>query len=264
LADDEGLMSGTVLAYHAVADQRPVNDPHQLVIAADDFAAQMDELARSRLVVPLDELVKRPGRNGRPVVAITFDDGYRGVFDVAAPILAAHGFSATVFVPTGHIGDRNRWDDLADTPFQVLDDEQLLELDRTGVTIESHGHRHISYARSPLADIADDVRRSTEVLEDLLGRRPRYLAYPWGPSSLEARKLVADEGYDAAFSINQRHAGRFAWGRVPVQPTDSLRLFRFKTSGYYQSLRQNSAAGWLSSATRPLRHRLRATAARTD
>jgi peptidoglycan/xylan/chitin deacetylase (PgdA/CDA1 family) len=249
-------VSATVLAYHAVAEARPADDPHQLVVAAADFAAQMDELARSRSVVPLDDIVKGRLPKGRPAVAITFDDGYQGLGDVAAPILADHGFPATVFVPTAHIGGRNRWDDLTDPAFAVLGREELVKLDGAGVAIESHGHRHIPYDTSAPADIAADIAASSEILEDVLGRRPRHLAYPWGPSSAPARAMVAEAGYDAAFSIALAHDGRFAWARIAVQPTDSMRLFRLKTSGWYQAARHNRAVEWASAVSRPLRRRL--------
>lgn len=251
-------MSATVIAYHAVADVPPADDPHHLVVRTEAFAAQMDELARSRVVLPLDEVVKGRIPRGRPAVAITFDDGYQGVWDAASPILAEHRFPATVFVPTAHIGGRNRWDDLADPAFAVLGPDELRKLDGMGIAVESHGHEHIPYDTSPADKVADDVRHSTDALEELLGRRPRHLAYPWGPSSAASRKSVADAGYDAAFSIALRHDGRFAWARVPIQPTDSLRLFRLKTSGRYQALRHNPAASVASAVTRPVRRRLHA------
>jgi peptidoglycan/xylan/chitin deacetylase (PgdA/CDA1 family) len=41
-----------------------------------------------------------PGKH----LAVTFDDGYRSVFELAFPILRAAGMPATVFVPTALIG----------------------------------------------------------------------------------------------------------------------------------------------------------------
>ncbi|HEV7886416.1 MAG TPA: polysaccharide deacetylase family protein [Acidimicrobiales bacterium] len=252
-------MSATVLAYHAVADAPPASDPHHLVLTTRHFAAQMDELARSRTVVPLEDVVRgRVKAHGRPVVAITFDDGYRGVLECAGPILARFGFPATLFVPTAHLGNRNTWDDLHDDAFKVLRADELAAVEALGVRVESHGHAHIPYDSSLPETVAEDLAQSVAVLEEVLGRRPRFLAYPYGPSSLAARQMVVAAGFEAAFSIDARHGGRFSFGRIPIQTSDSMRLFRFKTSGRYQFLRQNAMASVMSSATRPVRRFLHA------
>ena len=244
-------MRPTVLAYHAVVQSAPESDPHCLAVLADVFAAQMDELAASGRVVPLSDVVS--GRAGRGSVAITFDDGYRGVLEVAAPLLAERGLPATIFVPTGHLGERNRWDDLSDPAFAIVRADELLALEALGVAVESHGHGHISYASSAALDIRADLDESTAVLSEALGRRPRYLAYPFGPCTHASQNVARLRGYEAAFTIDMRHAGQFAWGRVAVQPSDSLRLFRLKTSGWYAPLRFNPAADLAAAATRPVR-----------
>jgi peptidoglycan/xylan/chitin deacetylase (PgdA/CDA1 family) len=249
-------MTATVLAYHAVAECPPASDPHHLAITPADFAAQMDELARSRTVVALDDLVNGRLKGRGPHVVITFDDGYRGVLELAAPILVSHGFPATLFVPTAHLGNRNTWDDLHHESFKVLRAEELSQLETQGVRVESHGHGHIPYDSSAPEVVAADVAESVAILEAALGRRPVFLAYPYGPSSPAAQRAVADAGFLAAFSIDSPHRGRYEWGRIPVQPSDSMRLFRFKTSGRYQLLRQNRLASVMSSATRPARRYL--------
>jgi peptidoglycan/xylan/chitin deacetylase (PgdA/CDA1 family) len=249
-------MTTTVLAYHAVAASPPKDDPHDLAMAVDTFRAQMDELARTRTVVSLADAVAGRVPSGKPAVAITFDDGYRGVLELAAPVLQDHGFPATLFVPTAHLGERNKWDDLHDPVFRLLDAHELGVVERSGIAVESHGHGHIPYDTSAPDVIAADIAASTEMLTEVLGRRPEFLAYPFGPSSPAARRAVQDAGYKAAFSIDAPHAGLFAYGRVPVQPGDGMRLFRFKTSGRYQLLRQNRLASLASEATRPIRRRL--------
>ena len=100
----------TVLAYHAVGDCSLADDRNSLFVSPTAFAAQMADLATTRRVVPLADALDAPLPPGKPVVAITFDDGYRSVREHALPILEQHGFPATMFVPTAYVGDENRWD----------------------------------------------------------------------------------------------------------------------------------------------------------
>lgn len=82
-----------VLMYHRVvaADR----DPYELVVQPDNFAAQIDVLARLADVVPLTAIRERS--RGRRV-AITFDDGYADNLEVARPVLERAHVPATVFV----------------------------------------------------------------------------------------------------------------------------------------------------------------------
>ena len=66
-----------ILAYHGIIPEgaTPAGEP-ALFVAQRDFAMQLDVLAAEADVVPLDR-IDEPG-NGRPRVAITIDDAYRG------------------------------------------------------------------------------------------------------------------------------------------------------------------------------------------
>src|SRR5512143_348475 len=67
-----------VLAYHnVVPDGAPPAGDRSLHICRSRFAAQLDELIRHAEIAPLDQVLSHPDR-GRPRVAITFDDAYRG------------------------------------------------------------------------------------------------------------------------------------------------------------------------------------------
>lgn len=107
----------TVLAYHAIGECSRADDENSLFVTVEAFTAQMSYLAEHRRVVPLAEAIelrsssseRRRSRRRERLVAITFDDGYRSVLERAVPVLEAHGFPATMFVPTRYIGDENRW-----------------------------------------------------------------------------------------------------------------------------------------------------------
>lgn len=245
-------MSGTILAYHAVGDVERADDLHNLWVRTEAFADQLRTLAQRAHVVPLDDLVagRVPGR--RRAVAITFDDGYRSVLTTALPLLEQHGFPATVFVPSAYIGDRNRWDGEGADDLEILDADELRELSRRGVTVESHGHDHIDLSTADDDAVRADLERSIATLTELLGTPPSYLAYPFRTGSPSARRIAAELGFRAAFSIDVADAGRYAWARVYIGPDDGQRMFRLKTSGGYLVVRHHPLADRLYRSYRRL------------
>ena len=97
-----------ILAYHGIIPQgeAPAGEP-ALFIAQRDFAMHLDMLASEADVVPL-ERIDEPG-DGRPRVAITIDDAYRGAVNVGARELVERGLPATIFVPPGRLGNHVFW-----------------------------------------------------------------------------------------------------------------------------------------------------------
>ena len=94
---------GFVVMYHRVAPE-----PHFLGLAISPaaFDSHIGLLRRRARVVSLAQLVARladPNPLAEDWAAITFDDGYRDNLDIAAPVLAAHGVPATVFVTTDFV-----------------------------------------------------------------------------------------------------------------------------------------------------------------
>jgi peptidoglycan/xylan/chitin deacetylase (PgdA/CDA1 family) len=77
------------------------------------FRRQVEFLCRHFTVVGLDEAVAAASPR---VVALTFDDGYRGVYTRAFPVLREYGLPATVFLVTERIGSAAPlwWDELVD------------------------------------------------------------------------------------------------------------------------------------------------------
>jgi peptidoglycan/xylan/chitin deacetylase (PgdA/CDA1 family) len=243
----------TVLAYHAIAECRAADDPHLLFVSPGSFEAQMDFLARHRRVVPLADAVSESLPAGKPMVAITFDDGYRSVFDHALPILEQHGFPAAVFVPTAYIGDRNRWDESLPRPLEIMNADELRAADARGLSVESHGHAHIDLSGAPVDDAREDLARSVAILEEVTGRHPRFLAYPFTAGSTGAQEAAAQLRFVAAFNIEGRDRGPFARARVPIGRLDPSWLFRMQTSGHYARVRYSPTTEWALSVARRIR-----------
>ncbi len=93
-----------VFTYHRVLEPaaNPFYDP---VVSAtpDTLGARMDWIKKRFLLPTLNQVVDQI-ESGRPWPApaalVTFDDGTRDNFELAAPILAEHGIPAVFFIPT--------------------------------------------------------------------------------------------------------------------------------------------------------------------
>jgi peptidoglycan/xylan/chitin deacetylase (PgdA/CDA1 family) len=135
----------------------------------------------------------------------------------------------------------------------ILTADQLCELERRGISVESHGHAHADLARMTAGEVRRDLESSVTLLTEILGRAPRFVAYPFGRSSAEVREVVAEIGLAAAFTVTPYHPeGPHEYGRVAVWPTDSMALFALKSSGHYLNLRRSRTA----RAAYALTHRL--------
>jgi peptidoglycan/xylan/chitin deacetylase (PgdA/CDA1 family) len=106
---------GAVLMYHRVGVSQV--DPWHLCVAPGRFASQVRALGAFADVVPLEGLYDalRKSRGSRPVVALTFDDGYLDNLTEGAPVLREFRVPATVFVATDYVGTSSAywWDALA-------------------------------------------------------------------------------------------------------------------------------------------------------
>jgi len=243
-----------VLAYHAVAPTPQGAALRNTFVSPGTFEAQMGFLARRRRVVSLDQIVCEAPSGGPPRVAITFDDAYRSVLTRAAPVLERHGFVATVFAPTAWLGDRNRWDPESDLELDLMSDEELVELSGRGFEVESHGHRHIDLSRASEREVREDLRLSVGRIEEMLGRPPRYLAYPYGRSSETARRAAREAGFAEAFALEWED-GPLSRSRTPIFPADVGWRFAFKASGRYAALRRSRPVAGGYERLRPVLRR---------
>jgi peptidoglycan/xylan/chitin deacetylase (PgdA/CDA1 family) len=100
-----------VLLYHRVAAGG--DDPMALTVSPRHFAQQLELLATRRTPVALEEIVA--GQAPASAVAVTIDDGYADILNVALPELQAARVPVTVFVSSGHVGCGKAfwWDALA-------------------------------------------------------------------------------------------------------------------------------------------------------
>ncbi|MFG2122388.1 polysaccharide deacetylase family protein [Streptomyces sp. NPDC048710] len=210
-----------ILMYHAVASA-PNDATRALSVAPEAFAEQMALIGDLGLTpVTTADLAAR-WRSGRPLperpVLITFDDGYEGIHRHALPVLAKHGFPATLFVSTGWI--RGAYD-TGGSLDAMLDWQQVRDLADTGVEIGGHSHSHPQLDQLDDAGLRAELVRSTEIVTGELGARPVSFAYPYGYSSRRVRTAVREAGYAQALAVGnglaRRRQGPYALQRVTVR-----------------------------------------------
>jgi peptidoglycan/xylan/chitin deacetylase (PgdA/CDA1 family) len=141
-----------VLNYHRILER-----PDPLLESEPDVAAfrwQMALLADCFNVLPVSQALALldAGRLPPRAVCITFDDGYRSVYELALPVLKEFGLPATVFVTSGHVGRGNMWND------RIIDAVQSLpagELDLTAAGLETYSLRTLADRKSSLGRLTE-------------------------------------------------------------------------------------------------------------
>jgi peptidoglycan/xylan/chitin deacetylase (PgdA/CDA1 family) len=141
-----------IFGYHRVVEDFAAaaqTEMPSMLIGRDMFERHIDWIGRHFRFASLDEIGGRVASGTpftEPVAAITFDDGYRDVFDHAYPLLKRKGIPAAMFVVTDLVGhalwqphDRlyrlmvkalALWDDPRRQLLDLLSDLDLPEADR--------------------------------------------------------------------------------------------------------------------------------------
>jgi peptidoglycan/xylan/chitin deacetylase (PgdA/CDA1 family) len=183
----------TILMYHRFGeDKYPTTN-----VRIEQFEEHLEILASGEYSVwPLQDIISNL-QAGKPVpdrtVAITIDDAYLSVYEVAMPRLKARGFHATLFVATRPV-DR----DLRN----YMDWDQLREWQAAGFDIGSQTQTHPHMHRQSIEVNREELKVSNDRFLAELGIRPTLFAYPYGEYNLGVIDLVKAAGFEAAFGQN--------------------------------------------------------------
>jgi peptidoglycan/xylan/chitin deacetylase (PgdA/CDA1 family) len=234
--ETEPLTDVLVLAYHAVSDEWDA----VTTVTTEQLRSQLAHLlgrGYTGMTFAQALCAPPPGK----VLAVTFDDAHRSVYERALPILRSLGIPATVFAPTDYIGtgeptDREGFVDEARGPHRdelvCMDWEQLREVSEAGWEVGSHTCSHPHLTRLDETRAHDELARSRQTLEDKLQRPCPSLAYPY--SDVDTRIVAAAHragySYAATIPVGSGFSLPLRWSRVGVFRTDSSRRFRVLTS----------------------------------
>jgi peptidoglycan/xylan/chitin deacetylase (PgdA/CDA1 family) len=213
-----------VLLYHQFkAAGVKIPAMYQWTMNVDVFEAEMKYIHDNGYhVIPMSDLLKflhheitLPSNS----VCITIDDGYKSAIVYAAPILKQYGYPWTFFIypdfiTTGEGPGAASWND-------------LLELQKEGVDIESHSmtHPNLKLHHQKVKGVwhnftpeeyatwlNNETAGSKALLEQKMGKTIICFAYPYGEYNQQVQDAAIAAGYEAIFTVADN----------PVHPTTNL------------------------------------------
>lgn len=232
-----------ILMYHRVGEPDHLRDIY--CIRPEHFSAQMKALARaSWCAVSIEDFDSwRRGEKSLPEnsFVLTFDDGFTGVFDFAAPILKKLKWPATVFLVAGKLGGQSDWEDTTGesiTPHPLMNAAQLRSLSSQGFSLQSHSLLHHDLTTLEMSALEQDLRDSRALIAGICGHTPAYLAYPYGRHNKVIRNAAQRVGFTTAFSVesgfNRPGESAYRIRRLDIFGTDNpamlLRKIRLGTN----------------------------------
>jgi peptidoglycan/xylan/chitin deacetylase (PgdA/CDA1 family) len=252
-----------ILMYHRVAHvgfTDPALDSWN--VPPSVFERQISALSEMADCVRLDELpahlAPEAPRRARPLVCLTFDDGFSSVFSEVLPVLRRYSLPATAFVVTKYVGTAqpmafDRWARrhaarVSPDTWRPMTWDEIEGCVASGlVSIGGHSHEHRDGRECTAEELSDEVALSREVLDRRLGPgQATPYAYPYGCSRLGEvppayREAVRRAGYARAVStdLGLATAGSdpFLLPRIEVTAVDTPAMLRAKLHGSLLPLR---------------------------
>jgi peptidoglycan/xylan/chitin deacetylase (PgdA/CDA1 family) len=229
-------MSVPILLYHQIAAPPTKDAPFQgLYVDADIFRDQMKWLKRAGFQgLSLEKAMPYiQGEKTGKVAAITFDDGFQNVLENAAPVLDEFGFTATNYFVANQVGGHNAWDHalgVARTPLMSV--SELREWATLGHEVGAHTLDHVHLGEKPDGEARQQISRSKDVLEDMLGREVTNFCFPYGENNAIHREIVKGAGFKTATTTVRRRARStddpFALPRISVRRRDKWLKFMIR------------------------------------
>lgn len=188
---DNSLLNGKVLMFHHVTDDSNIIEPN-CVCRINKFKETITQILEDGIEVvnPSTALSYIKNKHDKPFILITFDDVPFDALENAVPILRKYNLPYTFFISPSFM-KKNKY----------LSEEDVKELANDPLcTIGAHTMTHPMLRK--VNNAKEEIEQSKFILENIIGRKVEFLAYPYGKHSsisFKIRQYAKEAGFKAAF-----------------------------------------------------------------
>jgi peptidoglycan/xylan/chitin deacetylase (PgdA/CDA1 family)/GT2 family glycosyltransferase/2-polyprenyl-3-methyl-5-hydroxy-6-metoxy-1,4-benzoquinol methylase len=199
-----------ILMYHGVSDTGPAA-LQRYRVSPGLFKAQIRWLRSNGYYAIGSRQLLEHMQNGQPVagrpVVISFDDGFQDFADNAWPILAAHDFTAEMFIVTDRVGQTAIWDAHMGEPARLMDAATIAALAAEGALFGSHMATHTASDGLSAEGLVRELAGSRAKLAQWLGQPPISFAPPFSTQDSRLSWTALQCGYRIGFGGEGPAAG---------------------------------------------------------
>jgi peptidoglycan/xylan/chitin deacetylase (PgdA/CDA1 family) len=196
-----------MLMYHLIATPQPATPNQGLWVDPSEFQAEVTWLAGHGYHAVTVAQWWDAGHGGialpsRPIV-FTFDDGFRGWYTSALPIMRAQGWVGSMQLALSHLGALQAVPAKGLSPYAwKIQPYMIREMIADGWELDSHSLTHPMLTTVSAAQLHAEVYDSRAALQAEFGVPVSVFCYPYGDYDGAVINAVEGAGYEAALSTN--------------------------------------------------------------
>lgn len=232
-----------VLMYHQVIPKAQLKKHHYAkngelvdsIVTLEDFSKQMNYLKENDYtILSLKEfglfMTKQKNVPAKSIL-ITFDDGYKNVFEFAYPILKKYSFYGVPFIITGRITDKTVNYDSTDIQYASIN-----EINDSSDVFDYGNHTHSFHKKNESgtaylkAYSREKVKKDIAIANKRIGHSTAFAA-PYGAYSTTTLDILKDLNIKMAFTVQAGYADPsqhiLEIPRLAVLPSYTMKDFRY-------------------------------------
>lgn len=161
---------------------------------------------------------------------VSFDDGFRTVYENAAPIMQKYNIKGNVYLPTSYIGNDDHF----------MNWKMVKELtENKQFEMQAHTNTHVDIRTLNENSLRKEISESDKIFLDQLGYKPNTFCMPFGTFDHSSIKLLQSQNrynYILGSFYGRIHESKLKsciLPRIGISNDDSMKVFEDKLLGKY-------------------------------